>query len=160
MRLGAVNLIGNPWHYSIAHMFRGLAIGGLLTAILHYMSRERDAQRRHHRERLARVAIEKQGRLHVVSDIPAQLDSAMVPSLHACRCRAPRGPDSKVAEGASRGTRPHDVLAGASGNGREPQRRRKRGARPQVSQPFTHLFRQMGAASTRRDGPRHFVAAR
>jgi hypothetical protein len=59
VRLGAP-LLGIPWHYSVAHAFRGLVLGGLLTAILFSMSRERDAQRRCHRERLVGVAIEKQ----------------------------------------------------------------------------------------------------
>jgi signal transduction histidine kinase len=59
VRLGAP-VLGTPWHYSMAHVFRGLVLGGLLTAILFFMCRERDAQRRYHRERLARVAIEKQ----------------------------------------------------------------------------------------------------
>jgi Histidine kinase/Histidine kinase-, DNA gyrase B-, and HSP90-like ATPase len=59
VRFGAP-VFGIPWHYSISLIFRGLILGGLLTAILFFMSRERDAQRRYHRERLARVAIEKQ----------------------------------------------------------------------------------------------------
>jgi hypothetical protein len=48
------------WHYMLAHYIRGLSTGGLLAAILLFAAHERDAQRRIHRTRLARVEIEKQ----------------------------------------------------------------------------------------------------
>jgi two-component sensor histidine kinase len=48
------------WHYMLAFYIRGLSTGGLLAAILLFAAHERDAQRRLHRARLARVEIEKQ----------------------------------------------------------------------------------------------------
>jgi LytS/YehU family sensor histidine kinase len=44
----------------LAFYIRGLSTGGLLAAILLFAARERDAQRRLHRTRLAQVEIEKQ----------------------------------------------------------------------------------------------------
>jgi hypothetical protein len=48
------------WHYMLAFYIRGLSTGGLLAAILLFAARERDAQRRLHQARLARVEIDKQ----------------------------------------------------------------------------------------------------
>jgi hypothetical protein len=48
------------WYNSVANVFRSLAMGGLLTAILYFAARERDSARRLHRARLSEVAIEEQ----------------------------------------------------------------------------------------------------
>ena len=48
------------WQYMLAFYIRGLSTGGLLAAILLFAARERDAQRRLHGTRLARVEIDKQ----------------------------------------------------------------------------------------------------
>ena len=48
------------WHYLLAFYIRGLSTGALLSAILLFAAHERDAQRRLHQTRLARIEIERQ----------------------------------------------------------------------------------------------------
>jgi sensor histidine kinase YesM len=63
LRLGILPLIGNPgsfWEYAMGHFFKALVVGALLTSILFFGAREREAQRRLHLTRLARVAIDRQ----------------------------------------------------------------------------------------------------
>lgn len=48
------------WHFMLAFYVRGLSTGALLAAILLFAAREREAQRRIHRVRLALVEIDKQ----------------------------------------------------------------------------------------------------
>jgi sensor histidine kinase YesM len=48
------------WQYMLAFYIRGLSTGGLLSAILLFAAHQRDTERRVHRERLARVEIERQ----------------------------------------------------------------------------------------------------
>jgi hypothetical protein len=55
--------IANPavvWEVLVAYFARSLLMGGLLTAILYFAIRERDAARLLHRSRLSRVEIERQ----------------------------------------------------------------------------------------------------
>jgi len=57
------NDIGDPvhfWEYAVAHVFRGLTIGGALTALLWFATREREAAQSLHRVRLANAQIERQ----------------------------------------------------------------------------------------------------
>src|SRR5204863_839869 len=61
LRIGILPLIGKPgyfWEYAMGHFFKALVVGSLLTSILFFLARERDAQRRLHATRLARVAID------------------------------------------------------------------------------------------------------
>ena len=63
LRFGAPVGIGGPgahWELGLGHFFRAMSVGGLLTSILVFDSRERDARRRLHHTRLARVEIERQ----------------------------------------------------------------------------------------------------
>jgi hypothetical protein len=63
LRFGAEPVIGAPsgyWQNPVAHFFRALVLGGLLTSILFYAARERAAQRELQRTRLARVEIDRQ----------------------------------------------------------------------------------------------------
>jgi signal transduction histidine kinase len=63
IRLGVPPRLGvaaSYWEYSLGHVFRGLVLGGLFTAILFFVAREREAQRRLHQTRLARVEIDRQ----------------------------------------------------------------------------------------------------
>ena len=63
IRFGALprlGVAGSYWEYSLGHVFNGLLVGGLLTSILYFVSRERDAQRRLYETRLARVEIDRQ----------------------------------------------------------------------------------------------------
>jgi len=63
LRFGAEPVIGAPsgyWQNPVAHFFRSLALGGLLTSILFYAARERAVQRELQRTRLARVEIDRQ----------------------------------------------------------------------------------------------------
>jgi signal transduction histidine kinase len=48
------------WEIAVAHVFRGLTIGGALTALLWFATREREAAQRLHRVRLANAQIERQ----------------------------------------------------------------------------------------------------
>jgi two-component sensor histidine kinase len=55
--------VANPallWEASLAYFVRTLLAGGILTAILYFAARERDAARRLHQTRLLRVEIERQ----------------------------------------------------------------------------------------------------
>jgi len=57
------NTIDDPahyWEYAVAHVFRGLTIGGALTALLWFATREREAAQSLHRVRLANAQIERQ----------------------------------------------------------------------------------------------------
>lgn len=63
LRIGTMPHIGVPgslWEYAMGHFFKALVVGTLLTSILFFDARERDAQRRLHQSRLARVAIDQQ----------------------------------------------------------------------------------------------------
>ena len=63
IRFGALPQIGQAgsyWEYSMGHFFRAMVLGGLLTSILYFDTRERDAQRRLHQARLDRVEIDRQ----------------------------------------------------------------------------------------------------
>jgi LytS/YehU family sensor histidine kinase len=63
LRIGIDPLIGVPgsfWEYAMGHFFKALFVGGLLTSILFFETRERAARRRLHAERLARIEIDKQ----------------------------------------------------------------------------------------------------
>jgi signal transduction histidine kinase len=63
LRIGILPLIGTPgsfWEYSLGQFFSALAMGGLLTAVLYFAAREREAQRRLHQTRLARTEIDRQ----------------------------------------------------------------------------------------------------
>ncbi len=63
LRIGTMPHIGVPgslWEYAMGHFFKALVVGGLLTSILFFDARERDAQRRLQQSRLARVAIDQQ----------------------------------------------------------------------------------------------------
>jgi hypothetical protein len=48
------------WEYLLAFYIRGLSTGALMSAILLFAAREREAQRRLHQTRLARIEIERQ----------------------------------------------------------------------------------------------------
>jgi hypothetical protein len=48
------------WHFLLAFYIRGLSTGALLSAILLFAARQREAERRIQRERLARIDIERQ----------------------------------------------------------------------------------------------------
>ena len=55
--------VGDPglqWYNAVANMFRGLAMGGLLTATLYFAACERDSARNLHHARLAEAEVEKQ----------------------------------------------------------------------------------------------------
>jgi signal transduction histidine kinase len=55
--------LANPgllWYNAVANVFRGLAIGGLLTAILYFAARERDSARELHQARLSEIEVERQ----------------------------------------------------------------------------------------------------
>ena len=57
------NEIGDPahyWEYAVAHVFRGLTIGGALTALLWFATRERELAQSLHRVRLTNAEIERQ----------------------------------------------------------------------------------------------------
>jgi LytS/YehU family sensor histidine kinase len=63
LRIGIDPLIGIPgsfWEYAMGHFFKALFVGGLLTSILFFETRERAARRRLHLGRLSRVVIDKQ----------------------------------------------------------------------------------------------------
>jgi hypothetical protein len=55
-------IVGTPqyWETAVAHVFRGLTIGGALTALLWFTTREREAAQSLHRVRLANTQIERQ----------------------------------------------------------------------------------------------------
>jgi hypothetical protein len=63
LRFGALPQIGAPgsfWEYTLGHFFRALFIGGLLTSILYFAERAREAQRRLHQTQLSRIEIDRQ----------------------------------------------------------------------------------------------------
>jgi sensor histidine kinase YesM len=62
------------WHWQLAFFLRALAVGGLLTAIMYFAARERDARRELHRARLARVEIEQQATESRLRLLQAQLE--------------------------------------------------------------------------------------
>lgn len=62
------------WQWQFAFFVRAAAIGGLLTAIVYFAARERDARRELHRARLARVEIERQATESRLRLLQAQLE--------------------------------------------------------------------------------------
>lgn len=62
------------WQYMLAFYIRGLSTGGLLSAILLFAARERDAERRLHRTRLARVEFERQAAESRLRLLQAQIE--------------------------------------------------------------------------------------
>lgn len=57
---GYFGIYGSHWYSTAANVIRALALGGLLTAILYFTARERDAARHLHQARLSEVEVERQ----------------------------------------------------------------------------------------------------
>ena len=77
LRIGILPLIGVPgsfWEYAAGHFFKALFIGGLLTSILFFEARERDARRRLNLTRLSRVEIDKQAAQARLQLLQAQIE--------------------------------------------------------------------------------------